>query len=112
MRVYIPINEPEQHWCLAEFDILSGVVTFYDSGDSYDLECRDWYIWTRDCLQVRLPEVLELLNVLDKKSIDKNMYFFLYRLAHGISLDVEDLVQAALAYREWMAQFYYNHKVV
>nr|GEU83652.1 phospholipase-like protein [Tanacetum cinerariifolium] len=61
------INEPGQHWCLAEFDIVSGVVTFYDNGDSYDLKCCDWYIWTRDFLQVRLLEVLELLNVLDKK---------------------------------------------
>ncbi|GJV37735.1 photosystem I P700 apoprotein A2 [Tanacetum coccineum] len=64
-EVYILIKEPGQHWCLAEFDILSGVVTFYDSGVSYDLECHDWYIRTRDCLQVRLLEVLELLNVLD-----------------------------------------------
>ncbi|GJY76964.1 hypothetical protein Tco_0482080 [Tanacetum coccineum] len=72
VEVYILINEPGQHWCLAEFDILSGVVSFNDSGDSYDLECRDWYIRTRDCLQVRLPEVLELLNVLDKKGIDKS----------------------------------------
>ncbi|GJX96139.1 putative ribonuclease H-like domain-containing protein [Tanacetum coccineum] len=39
--VFIPINEPRQHWCLAEFDIFSGVVTFYDSGDSYDVECHD-----------------------------------------------------------------------
>ncbi|GJZ90405.1 phospholipase-like protein [Tanacetum coccineum] len=73
-KVYILIKEPGQHWCLAEFDILSGVVTFYDSGVSYDLECHDWYIRTRDCLQVRLPEILELLNVLDKKAIDKSTY--------------------------------------
>ncbi|GJY41464.1 hypothetical protein Tco_0428734, partial [Tanacetum coccineum] len=108
-----------------------------ESGDNYNLECHDWYIRTRDCLQVRLPEVLELLNVFDKKGIAKSTYqitftiaenvpkqgvslvtvgsgyvFFLYRLAHDISLDVEDPVQAALAYRERMAQFYYNHKVV
>ncbi|GJV90991.1 hypothetical protein Tco_1538804 [Tanacetum coccineum] len=25
-KVFIPINEPRQNWCLAEFDILSGVV--------------------------------------------------------------------------------------
>nr|GEX00528.1 phospholipase-like protein [Tanacetum cinerariifolium] len=56
---------------VAEFDILSGVVTFYDSGDNYNFKCCDWYIWTRDCLQVRLPEVLELLNVLENKGIDK-----------------------------------------
>ncbi|GJT51345.1 phospholipase-like protein [Tanacetum coccineum] len=91
--------------------------------------------WLLD--EVRLPEVPELLNVLDKKAIDKSTYqitfsiaenvpkqggvfgdcgvwvcIFLYRLAHGISLDVEDPVQAALVYRERMTQFYYNHKVV
>ncbi|GKD54237.1 hypothetical protein Tco_1287624, partial [Tanacetum coccineum] len=37
---------------LLNFDILSGVVTFYDSGDSYDVKCHDGYIRTRDCLQV------------------------------------------------------------
>ncbi|GKC61741.1 hypothetical protein Tco_1089339, partial [Tanacetum coccineum] len=46
-------------------------VTLYDCGDSYDVECRDWYIRTRDCLQGLLPEVLELVNVFDKKGIDK-----------------------------------------
>ncbi|GJW31154.1 phospholipase-like protein [Tanacetum coccineum] len=70
-KVFIPFNEPGQHWSLAEFDIMYGVVTFYDSCDSYDLKCRDWYIRTRDCLQVRLREVLELVNVFDKKGIDK-----------------------------------------
>ncbi|GJQ92107.1 phospholipase-like protein [Tanacetum coccineum] len=38
---FIPINETDQHWCVAHFDILSGVVTFYDSGDMYDYEWRN-----------------------------------------------------------------------
>ncbi|GKC23702.1 phospholipase-like protein [Tanacetum coccineum] len=136
-KVFIPINETGQHWFLAEFDIKSGVVTFYDSGDLYDLELKDWYIGTRDCLKVRLPKVLELLNVFDKKGIEKSTYhvtfridetvpkqgvslvivgsgyvFFLYRLANGLSLDVEDPVQVALAYRERLAQVYFSNKVV
>ncbi|GJS02747.1 phospholipase-like protein [Tanacetum coccineum] len=85
----------------------------------------------------KLPKVLELCNVFDKKCIDPNTYrikftiadnvpkqggvfgdcgvwvcIFLYRLAHGISLDVEDPIQTALAYQERMARFYFQHKVV
>ncbi|GJR53179.1 phospholipase-like protein [Tanacetum coccineum] len=40
--VFIPINETTQHWCLAHLDILSRLVTFYDSEDTYDYEWRDW----------------------------------------------------------------------
>ncbi|GJX36693.1 phospholipase-like protein [Tanacetum coccineum] len=49
--VLIPLNEPGEHWSLAKFDICSGLVTFYDSGDTYSIECGDWYIRIRDCLQ-------------------------------------------------------------
>ncbi|GKB97144.1 hypothetical protein Tco_0983281 [Tanacetum coccineum] len=37
---------------------------------------------------------------------------FLYRLAHGIPLDVEDPIQTALAYREKMVQFFFEHKII
>ncbi|GJW85593.1 phospholipase-like protein, partial [Tanacetum coccineum] len=37
-QVFIPINETDQHWCLARLDIMSGLITFYDSGDTYDYE--------------------------------------------------------------------------
>nr|GEV43642.1 phospholipase-like protein [Tanacetum cinerariifolium] len=40
-EVFIPINESDQHWCLGHLDILSGLVTFYDSGDTYDYEWSD-----------------------------------------------------------------------
>nr|GEV94426.1 hypothetical protein [Tanacetum cinerariifolium] len=30
-KVYFPVNEPKQHWCLAQLEIRTGVVTFYDS---------------------------------------------------------------------------------
>ena len=38
--------------------------------------------------------------------------FFLYRLSHCKSLDVEDPIQAALSYREQLARFYLKYKVV
>ncbi|GJU17435.1 reverse transcriptase domain-containing protein, partial [Tanacetum coccineum] len=43
-QVFFPINETAQHWCLAHLDILSGLVTFYDSGDTNDYEWRDWVV--------------------------------------------------------------------
>ncbi|GJT94642.1 phospholipase-like protein [Tanacetum coccineum] len=46
-----PWSDVDQHWCLAHFDILSGLVTFYDSGDTYDYESRDLYVRVRECLQ-------------------------------------------------------------
>ncbi|GJW66886.1 reverse transcriptase domain-containing protein [Tanacetum coccineum] len=39
--VFIPINETGEHWCLAQFHILSGEVTFYDTGYTYDYDYRD-----------------------------------------------------------------------
>nr|GEU96106.1 putative RNA-directed DNA polymerase [Tanacetum cinerariifolium] len=41
-QVFIPINETGEHWCLAQFHILSGVVTFYDTRETYDHDYRDW----------------------------------------------------------------------
>nr|GFA88597.1 phospholipase-like protein [Tanacetum cinerariifolium] len=51
LKVFIPLNEPGEHWCLAQFSIRSGLVTFYDNGDTYAIECREWYIRTMDCLE-------------------------------------------------------------
>ncbi|GKA13826.1 phospholipase-like protein [Tanacetum coccineum] len=50
-QVFMPINETDTHWCLAHLDLPSRVVTFYDSGLTYDIEWRDWYILLRECLQ-------------------------------------------------------------
>ncbi|GJX00889.1 phospholipase-like protein [Tanacetum coccineum] len=51
-QVFFPINETAQHWCLAHFDILFGLVTFYDSGDTYDYKSRDLYVRVQECLQL------------------------------------------------------------
>ncbi|GJW21662.1 putative reverse transcriptase domain-containing protein [Tanacetum coccineum] len=75
-KVFIPINETGQHWFLAEFDIKSSVVTFYDSGSLYDLKLKDWYIGTRECLK--------LLNVYDKKGTEKSTYHITFRIAKNV----------------------------
>ncbi|GJV87442.1 phospholipase-like protein [Tanacetum coccineum] len=41
-EVFILINETGEHWCLAQFHIMSGEVTFYDTGNTYDYDYRDW----------------------------------------------------------------------
>ncbi|GKC43837.1 phospholipase-like protein, partial [Tanacetum coccineum] len=126
-QVFIPINEPKRHWSLAQFHIQSGNVTFYDSQKTYDPEFRPWYVRMRSCLESKLLVVLQQTGVFASKGIDPTSYsikftnaqnvpkqggvfgdcgvfvcLFLYRLAHGIPLDVEDPIQTALAYREKM----------
>nr|GEV83221.1 phospholipase-like protein [Tanacetum cinerariifolium] len=54
----------------------SGVVTLYDSGGLYDLELKDWYIETRD--------YLKLLNVFDKKGIEKSTYHVTFKIAERV----------------------------
>ncbi|GJS10946.1 phospholipase-like protein, partial [Tanacetum coccineum] len=95
----------------------------------FELEkCRDLMKSISETqLKERLPVILEGAKVFDKKGIHPSDYtisfkladnvpkqggiygdcgvwvcIFLYRLAHGLSLDVEDPVDVALAYREKM----------
>ncbi|GKC00323.1 phospholipase-like protein [Tanacetum coccineum] len=137
--VFIPINEPKRHWSLAMFHICSGIVTFYDSEKSnatHDKEFRQWYLKKRQCLEEKIPIVIKETSVFEKKNIDPAKYkiffrhanhvpkqgevfgdcgvflcMFLYRLAYGVPLAVDDPVQAALAYREKMIRFYFQHKM-
>ncbi|GJV26764.1 phospholipase-like protein [Tanacetum coccineum] len=135
-RVFIPINESQRHWSLAMFHICSGIVTFYDSEITHDEEFHTWYLNMRECLAAKIPVILRETGVFEKKNIDPAKYnisfrhadhvpkqggvfgdcgvflcMFLYRLAHGVPLAVDDPVQAALAYREKMIRFYFQHKM-
>nr|GEZ09074.1 phospholipase-like protein [Tanacetum cinerariifolium] len=59
--VFIPINETDSHWCLGQLDLWSGVVTFYDSGITYDHEWHEWYLSLTnvvDCTTVAAVDVL------------------------------------------------------
>ncbi|GJR47675.1 phospholipase-like, aminotransferase-like mobile domain protein [Tanacetum coccineum] len=136
-QVFIPINEPKRHWSLAQFHIQSGNVTFYDSQNIEGVEYRPWYLKMRSCLETKMPVLLHRTGVFASKGIDPNSYsikfsqeqnvpqqgglfgdcgvfvcLFLYRLAHGIPLAVEDPIQMALAYREKMVKFYFEHKII
>ncbi|PWA56063.1 phospholipase-like protein [Artemisia annua] len=135
-RVFIPINEPFTHWSLAVFYIQTGEVVFYVSGETYDVEYREWYFTMRRCLRENLPFILKETGVFEKKGIDPTSYrinfrhvthipkqggvfgdcgiflcIFLYRLAYGIPLVMDDSIQTALAYREALIRFYFKHKI-
>ncbi|GKC11191.1 phospholipase-like protein, partial [Tanacetum coccineum] len=104
----------------------------------YELEkCRELMKSISETqLKERLPVILLGAKVFDKKGIDPTDYcirfkladsvpkqggifgdcgvwvcIFLYRLAHGLSLDVEDPFEVALAYREKMLRLYFSHKI-
>ncbi|GKB70902.1 phospholipase-like, aminotransferase-like mobile domain protein [Tanacetum coccineum] len=136
-EVFIPINEPNQHWSLAQFHIKSRNVTFYDSQETFDVEIHPWYVKIRRCLESKLHVVLKEIAMFVSKGIDPTHYsikfrhaqnipkqggvfgdygvfvcLFLYRLAHGIPLDVKDPIQTALAYREKMINFFFDHKII
>ncbi|PWA56616.1 F-box associated interaction domain-containing protein [Artemisia annua] len=94
------------------------------------------FVIALSCLRAGLPIVLEQAKVFEKKCIDRAKYgitfkdarnipaqgglfgdcgiwvcIFLYRLSHGKRLAVENPVQAALAYREHMANFFFKQRV-
>ncbi|GJU61186.1 phospholipase-like protein [Tanacetum coccineum] len=72
-QVFFLINETGEHWCLAQIHIMSGEVTFYDTGHTYDYDYRDDFQLVRDTyvsfqyLMVRYEErheqILELQNL-------------------------------------------------
>nr|GEV50933.1 phospholipase-like protein [Tanacetum cinerariifolium] len=109
-QVFFPINETAQHWCLAHFDILSGLVSFYDSGDTYDYESRDLYVRVQECLQERLPGILGATKEFRKKGIDPTDYSIRFKLADPVPKQ-GDPIDVALAYREKIVRFYVSHKI-
>ncbi|PWA19317.1 ulp1 protease family, C-terminal catalytic domain-containing protein [Artemisia annua] len=83
-QVFIPINEPKQHWSLAHFHIKSGLVTFYDSEGYHEPETRPWYLNMRRCLECNLPAILEQTDVFGSKGINPVEYSIKFKNAHNI----------------------------
>ena len=67
------MNETEVHWCLAEFDISSGVITIYDSTgppENADEDARPWWENWMNVVAEHLPLYLEESEVIERKNID------------------------------------------
>ncbi|GJU35471.1 phospholipase-like protein [Tanacetum coccineum] len=133
-KVYFPVNEPERHRCLAELQISTGVVTFYDTLSWVKGNRRPWWRNMKRNLPQQLISYLNEHGVLANKGISVEQYeikyafqnvvrqaddsgdcgvwvcIFLYRLSRKQPLAFKDPIQTVLAYRETMLQYFWNHK--
>ncbi|GJR42869.1 phospholipase-like protein [Tanacetum coccineum] len=103
--VYFPVNEPKKHWCLAELHISTGVVTFYDSLGYVCGNRRPWWRTMKRNLPQQLTLYLNEHGVLKSKGIPVES------LSHKLPLAVKDPLQTALAYREWIVEYFWRHKI-
>ncbi|PWA89913.1 phospholipase-like protein [Artemisia annua] len=73
-QVFMPINEKDKHWFVANLHIKTGVVTCYDSGQKHEPEWRHWYLNLRACLQVQMDIVrrLPVKRILQCRSVSKS----------------------------------------
>nr|GEX07020.1 phospholipase-like protein [Tanacetum cinerariifolium] len=104
-QVFIPINETDQHWRLAHLEILSGLVTFYDSVDTYDYAWRDWDLRTVDdtyemCQQLhvrcheRREQMLEMQSILHVSTSFAESYKLLEVLQDFVLEKYRDLMKS------------------
>ncbi|GJY55855.1 phospholipase-like protein [Tanacetum coccineum] len=131
--VYIPLNIKNAHWFLVEFQIRTGVVTFYDtlSGlESWKKENLDWWLSLRVMMIEQLSQGMSKHGNFKKKDItfefsnhapkQVSLYgdcgvwvcIMMYRLANGLSMDFPPgPIQTALAYREKMTSYFWKYKI-
>ncbi|GJT88898.1 phospholipase-like protein [Tanacetum coccineum] len=108
-KVYFLVNEPKTHWCLAELEICTGVVSFYDSlvmhgiFESKGISADDYkitYMYTDAPFQASLFGDYRIW-----------VCIFIYRLCCNLPLTVDDPLETALAYRERMLEYFWTHKI-
>ncbi|GJW81509.1 F-box domain containing protein [Tanacetum coccineum] len=112
-QVFIPINEMDQHWCLAHFHIRTGLVTFYDNGLTYDPEWREWYISLRECLKAlsNTSFISTIPSILDSYSKQKMSDYLPIEVQLEImnKLLVKSLLQFRTVSKLWKSSTYsYN----
>ncbi|GJT03625.1 ulp1 protease family, C-terminal catalytic domain-containing protein [Tanacetum coccineum] len=136
-RVFIPINEPKKHYCLAVLHIMSGVITLYDSLGVPSIEHRDWWKKIRLAFEAVIPTYLDDCGVLkakctsietykvkfevaDNVPIQGNAYgdfgvwvcIFLHRLCQNLPVSTDhDPTHVGLAYREHMVDYLWKYKI-
>ncbi|GJT51441.1 phospholipase-like protein, partial [Tanacetum coccineum] len=80
-KVYFPVNEPKQHWCLAQLEIRTGVVTFYDSLGWAGGSRRRWWRRMKKVLPEKLTLYLLMHGIFDSKGISADHYKITYNYA-------------------------------
>ncbi|GKE33795.1 hypothetical protein Tco_1453117, partial [Tanacetum coccineum] len=103
---HLMVRYEERHEQILELQNLVGstvvaeYVRFLQKFQQDDLESSRGMMRLICETQLKLPIVLERANTFQKNGIDPSKYSI--TLAHGLSLDVDDPVDVALAYREKM----------
>ncbi|GJR06735.1 ribonuclease H-like domain-containing protein [Tanacetum coccineum] len=80
-KVYFLVNEPKQHWCLAQLEIRTGVVTFYDSLGWAGGSRRRWWRRMKKVLPEKLTLYLLMHGIFDSKGISADHYKITYNYA-------------------------------
>nr|GEW79906.1 phospholipase-like protein [Tanacetum cinerariifolium] len=133
--MYFSVNEPKKHWCLAELEIHTGVVTFYDSFGWAGGNRRRWWRHMKKFLPEKIIVYLLMHGIFDSKGISANNYkitykyaaapfqaslfgdcgiwvcIFIYKLYRNLPVTVDGPHEIALAYRERMLEYFWNHKI-
>nr|GEX71310.1 phospholipase-like protein [Tanacetum cinerariifolium] len=78
VKVYFLVNEPERHWCLAELQISTGVVTFYDTLSWVKRNKRPWWRNMKRNLPLQLTSYLNEHGVLASKGLSVEQYEIKY----------------------------------
>ncbi|GKF46795.1 ulp1 protease family, C-terminal catalytic domain-containing protein [Tanacetum coccineum] len=85
-RVFIPINKPKKHYFLGVLDIMSGVITLYDSLGVPPIEHIDWWKKMRLAFEAVIPTYLDECGVLKAKCISIETYKVKFEVADNVSL--------------------------
>ena len=128
------MNEPEKHWCLAELQLRTGVVSFYDTMGCVQGRGNRWWRNMKRILPDQLTMYLNQKGILESKGIRATNYtvtyqypavpqqaglygdcgvwvcIILYRLCRNQPLEVDDPLETSLAYRERMVEYFWKHK--
>ncbi|GKD40410.1 phospholipase-like protein [Tanacetum coccineum] len=80
-HVYFLVNEPKTHWCLAELEIRTGVVTFYNSLGWASGSRRRWWRRMKKLLPEKLTVYLVMHGILESKGISADDYKITYKYA-------------------------------
>ncbi|GJW89962.1 phospholipase-like protein [Tanacetum coccineum] len=75
------VNEPKTHWCLADLEIRTGVVTFYDSLGWVGGSKRRWWRRMKKLLPEKLTVYLVMHGILERKGISADDYKITYKYA-------------------------------
>ncbi|GJT65838.1 phospholipase-like protein [Tanacetum coccineum] len=80
-QVYFLVNELKEHWCLAELEIRTRVVTFYDSLGWAGESRRRWWRRMKKVFPEKLTLYLLMHGIFDNKGISADDYKLTYNYA-------------------------------